>query len=207
MTQQAPSKTELLERRAERELVREGRTVLEERRDLLAQLMLEQIRRTDDLNSERDRLFDQARALVRRAILRHGLTGIQRFATDTTTVPHPGWYRENKLGVQWLAAELPQSSSAPRELPAALDVSMELTSAVAAVQALLENLLRVAQAESNLMRLTDFFRRTQRRVNALDHIILPEIDSDIKDIEDIMDEMERGDLVRSLLIKRAQNHE
>ena len=207
MTQQAPSKTELLERRAERELVREGKTVLEERRDLLAQLMLEQIALTEELNLQRDRLFDQARALVRRAILRHGLTGICRFATDSTTVPRPGWQRENKLGIQWLAAELPGLSSAPRELPTGLDVSMELTSAVAALQALLENLLRLAQAESNLVRLTDFFRRTQRRVNALDHIILPEIDSDIKDIEDIMDEMERGDLVRSLLIKRAQNRE
>ena len=51
MTQQAPSKTELLERRAERELVREGKTVLEERRDLLAQLMLEQIALTEELNS------------------------------------------------------------------------------------------------------------------------------------------------------------
>jgi V/A-type H+-transporting ATPase subunit D len=207
MTKQAPSKTELLERRAERELVREGKTVLEERRDLLAQLMLEQIAITESLYRQRDRLFDQVRGQVRRAAMRHGLTGIERHASDATTVPDPGWYRENRLGIHWLGAKLPQTPATPRVLPSGLDVSLELAAAVAALQELLDKLLRLAQAESNLSRLIDFFRRTQRRVNALDHIILPEIERDIKDIEDIMDEMERGDLVRSLLIKRAQDRD
>ena len=48
----------------------------------------------------------------------------------------------------------------------------------------------------------DVFRRTQRRVNALEHIVLPELDRSIKDMEERMDEMERDDLVRSLLVKR-----
>ena len=60
MPEGTASKTELLERRAERELVREGKTVLEERRDLLAHFMLDQIRHTEQLVKERDSMFDQA---------------------------------------------------------------------------------------------------------------------------------------------------
>jgi vacuolar-type H+-ATPase subunit D/Vma8 len=36
----------------------------------------------------------------------------------------------------------------------------------------------------------------------LEHIVLPELRQTIKEMEDRMDEMERDDLVRSLLIKR-----
>ena len=73
------------------------------------------------------------------------------------------------------------------------------------MQHLLALLLPLAAAQNNLLRLTDVFRRTQRRVNALEHIILPELDQSIKGMEDRMDEMERDDLVRSLLIKRRQS--
>jgi len=52
--------------------------------------------------------------------------------------------------------------------------------------------------------MTDAFRRTQRRVNALDHIVLPDITEAIRRMEETMDEMERDDLVRSLLIRRKQ---
>ena len=75
---------------------------------------------------------------------------------------------------------------------------------VSALQQLLIKLLELAEAENNLVRLTDAFRRTQRRVNALDHIVLPEITEAIRRMEETMDEMERDDLVRSLLIKRKQ---
>ena len=69
---------------------------------------------------------------------------------------------------------------------------------------MLHHLLALAEAQNNLLRLTDAFRRTQRRVNALDHIVLPEITEAIRVMEETMDEMERDDLVRSLLIKRQQ---
>ena len=58
-----------------------------------------------------------------------------------------------------------------------------------------------------MLRLINVFRKTQRRVNSLDHIVLPEINELIRHMEDMMDEMERDDLVRSLLIKRKQQQD
>jgi V/A-type H+-transporting ATPase subunit D len=92
----------------------------------------------------------------------------------------------------------------PRELGDGVEVSLESDMTVSAFQQLLIKLLELAEAENNLVRLTDAFRRTQRRVNALDHIVLPEITEAIRRMEETMDEMERDDLVRSLLIKRKQ---
>ena len=198
------SKTELLELRAESELVREGKTVLEERRDLLAHFMLDQIELTERLEKERDRLLEAARQNLHRAALRHGLTGLHRFGTDETNLERPQWQIENRLGTDWLVGADQLPGQAARELGDGIDVSLEMELAQANFQQLLLKLVVLAEAQNNLLRLTDAFRRTQRRVNALDHIVLPEITQAIRGIEETMDEMERDDLVRTLLIKRKQ---
>jgi len=204
MAEETSSKTELLERRAERELVREGKTVLEERRDVLAHFMLDQIRRTEQLVKERDRIFDETRQHLHRAAMRHGFCGVQHFAVTETNLPRPQWQIENRLGTNWLEGATAVPARPPRELGNGVEVSLELDLTVSAFQQLLIKLLELAEAENNLVRLTDAFRRTQRRVNALDHILLPEITDAIRRMEETMDEMERDDLVRSLLIKRKQ---
>jgi len=203
MPQQAPSKTELLELRAERELVREGKAVLEERRDLLAQLMLSQIKTLTHLSEARERGFDRARGLVQRAATRHGLLGLQTLASAGVDLPDPQWRVDNRLGIPWLASagvDAPVVGAARGGPSASLEVAM----AVSALRKLLANLLQVAEVESNLARLTEAFRRTQRRVNALDRIMLPELNTEVRAMEAIIDEMGRDDLVRALLIKRAQ---
>ena len=204
MSEGTSSKTELLERRAERELVREGKTVLEERRDLLAHFMLDQIRHTEQLAKERDRMLDEARQLLHRTAMRHGLNGMRRFAVTETNLPQPQWQIENRLGTNCLVGAAAVPARPPRELEDGVEVSLELDLTVSSFQQLLIMLLELAEAENNLLRLTDAFRRTQRRVNALDHILLPEITDAIRRMEESMDEMERDDLVRSLLIKRKQ---
>ncbi len=204
MPEGTSSKTELLERRAESELVREGKTVLEERRDLLAHFMLDQIGLTERLEQERDQLLDAARQNLHRAAMRHGLTGLRRFEADETSLGRPRWQLENRLGTAWLVGADQLPGQAPRDLGDGIDVSLEMELAQAAFQQLLQKLLVLAEAHNNLLRLTDAFRRTQRRVNALDHIVLPEITEAIRGMEETMDEMERDDLVRTLLIKRQQ---
>ena len=85
-----------------------------------------------------------------------------------------------------------------------LESSVELEAARQILKQLLASLVTLAMAQNNLTRLTEVYRRTQRRVNALEHIILPQLNQSIKNIEDRMDEMERDDLVRTLLIKRRR---
>ena len=94
-----------------------------------------------------------------------------------------------------------------KELPDSWVISLELERLLSALQDALIPLLQLASAQNNLLRLIDVFRRTQRRVNALEHIVLPELDQTIKEMEDRMDEMERDDLVRALLIKRGMQNQ
>jgi V/A-type H+-transporting ATPase subunit D len=182
----------------------EGKSVLEERRDLLAHMMLDQIRITEELFKQSDQIFTRARKQVRRAMLRHGTRGIIRFAEPGTSLPDAGWSIANRLGTLWLQKTATEASSAHRRPQGKWEISLELELAVTAVNELLRYLTDLAAAQNNLSRLVDVFRRTQRRVNALDYILLPEIDDRIRSMEEAMDEMDRDDLVRTLLIKRQQ---
>jgi V/A-type H+-transporting ATPase subunit D len=204
MTNDTASKTELLEHRAERELMREGKSVLEERRDLLAHMMLDQIRITEGLVKQSDQLFTRVREQVRRAMLRHGINGIQSFVKPGTGIPDAGWAVANRLGTPWLQHSAADAVTAHLRPTGGWEVSVELELVVAALDALLRQLADLAVAQNNLLRLVDVFRRTQRRVNALDFILLPEINHRIRNMEEAMDEMDRDDLVRTLLIKRQQ---
>jgi len=205
MATEAPSKTVLLERRGERTLVREGKSVLEDRRDLLAHMLVEQTAVCHDLLEQAQAALADARRLLRRAIMRHGDNGLIHFSPSENPMSAPDWRVENRLGARWVHSDTTPGSaeSKPGE---GVEISVELEVARRAFKLLLAVFLPLAAAENNLARLVDVFRRTQRRVNALEHIILPELNQAIKHMEDRMDEMERDDLVRSLLIKRRQQH-
>ncbi len=184
--------------------MREGKSVLEERRDLLAHMMLDQIRITEELVTQGSVLFARVREQVRRAMLRHGTGGIAKFAKPDTGIPDPKWSIANRLGTPWLERSAAKGSSVPVRPTGGWEISVELELAVVAIGALLRHLADLAVAQNNLLRLVDVFRRTQRRVNALDYILLPEINDRIHSMEEAMDEMDRDDLVRTLLIKRQQ---
>jgi len=202
MTDDASSKTQLLARRAERDLVSEGKSVLEDRRDLLAHILVEQLLHTEQLLVDIGSRMQQAGRLFRRSVLRHGVSGLVRFATAAAPSNAAQWRLENRLGTPFLQYDDQPLDPAEHEPADSWVMSLELAAVSLALRQLLPSLAKLAAAENNLLRLVDIFRRTQRRVNALEHIVLPELRQTIKDMEDRMDEMERDDLVRSLLIKR-----
>ena len=199
---EAASKTQLLERRAERTMVREGKSVLEDRRDLLAHMLVEQMAETDRLTREAARAFAWARQMLRRALMRHGLTALTLRAGEpgNPKLEAPRWELENRLGTPWLTVDMPAESDGGSSSDT--EVSVELEGTRRAYRELVAVLLELAAGENNLSRLVEVFRRTQRRVNALEYVVLPDLNRAIKEMEDRMDEMEREDLVRSLLIKR-----
>lgn len=202
MADEAPSKTQLLARRAEKDLVSEGKSVLEDRRDLLAHMLVEQMQQTEQLVADIGVELQQAGRLLRHSVLRHGVRGLSRFTDENTQPAAMQWTLENRLGVPFLHHDHEALDFEAHELPESWVMSLELTAMLLALRKLLPSLLKLAATENNLLRLVDVFRRTQRRVNALEHIVLPELNQTIKGMEDRMDEMERDDLVRSLLIKR-----
>lgn len=64
--------------------------------------------------------------------------------------------------------------------------------------------VQLAEIESNVIRLADAIKKTQKRTNALSNIMIPKFTSTIKYISDALDEKEREDFSRLKFIKKQK---
>ena len=79
--------------------------------------------------------------------------------------------------------------------------SGELDSAVNGMCELLPILIELAQTEKTVMLLSAEIERTRRRVNALEHVVIPNQQDTIKYIMSRLDENERGNISRLMKLK------
>ena len=62
----------------------------------------------------------------------------------------------------------------------------------------------VAAAGANLARLAHEYRRTERRVRALENIVLPEIHGDIEFMEEHLELVEQEEVIRVRVLRTGQ---
>jgi V/A-type H+-transporting ATPase subunit D len=79
--------------------------------------------------------------------------------------------------------------------------SAELDQAITALKEFLPRLLRMAEVEEAVRRLSKEVEKTRRRVNALEHTFIPRMVETIKYITSKLDEMERSNTSRLMKIK------
>jgi len=79
--------------------------------------------------------------------------------------------------------------------------SGELDAAVVALNGILEKMLRMAELEKTAQLLAEEIERTRRRVNALEHILMPRYLEIISSIRMRLEENERGNITRLMKVK------
>ena len=81
------------------------------------------------------------------------------------------------------------------------DTSSELDAAIATLSELTPTLLKLAELEKSAQLLADEIEKTRRRVNALEHVLIPNLEETIRYIVMKLDENERGNLTRLMKVK------
>lgn len=79
--------------------------------------------------------------------------------------------------------------------------SGELDEAVESLSKILPDLLRLAETEKSCQLLASEIEKTRRRVNALEHVMIPELQENIKYITMKLDENERSTQIRLMKVK------
>lgn len=82
-----------------------------------------------------------------------------------------------------------------------VDTSAELDAALGAFSDVLPVLVRLAEVEKSAELLADEIERTRRRVNALEYVLIPELQSAVKNISMKLSEQERSSIARLMRIK------
>lgn len=79
--------------------------------------------------------------------------------------------------------------------------SSDLDDAVKSLADILPDMLRLAEVEKSCQLMASEIEKTRRRVNALEHVIIPEAQANIKYISMKLDENERSSQIRLMKVK------
>lgn len=203
MAEFTPTRSLAIALQDERRTMREGYAFLDEKCLLLAGEMLRQVRQWQARRRAWRADWTQALAELRAAIARHGLHGLQLYPAGPLTAALVT-SRRTLLGVTMQSAPLQSAPGAPStaaaSLAAALAPSPEADACRQSFSRLLPQLIEMAALSGNLARLYAEYRRTVRRVRALQDVLLPEIERTLSEIETSLEELEQDE---AAMLRRA----
>jgi len=175
----------------ERRTMREGYAFLDEKCLLLAGEMLREVRQWQQRKRVFRAAWQRAQRALRAAIARHGLHGLQLYPAEplaANVVRQP----RTLLGVAMQSVHITATGAATVPAPAALP-SPEAEVCRKSFAALVPLLNDMASYSGNLARLYAEYRRTVRRVRALQDVLLPEVERTLADIETSLEELEQDE--------------
>jgi V/A-type H+-transporting ATPase subunit D len=205
MEQVAATRSELLARRARLELAMRGRMLLEEKRDQLmeefrkaADLVLAEVGQLEGMTADGRRALafaeaaegpEQVRAAARAADRDLALSG------RSTTI----------AGVRIAEIDFePLGRGRFERGYEGAGGSAHVDRAADEYEAVVEQLLRVAAYELRLRRLSEEIGTTNRRVNALATIVIPQLQGEVRLIQSRLEERERQEIYRLKRIKERK---
>ena len=108
---------------------------------------------------------------------------------------------KNIMNVEVPALSLKESRSAAKYPYSFVDITSEADYSVELAGKVLVKLVRLAELEKTTMMLAEEIEKSKRRVNALEYVMIPNIEETIRYITMKLDENERSGLTRLMKVK------
>jgi V/A-type H+-transporting ATPase subunit D len=190
----AISRIALLELKDEQRLVKEGYELLDEKRILLASEIRRQLERLRLWQGESRKMEDAARAALKAAVDCHGLDELSVYPSVSTADDALQLSRSQLFGLELIEAHW--QAAPARGLEQAVNPTPEARACALAYRAWLAPMVKIAACCVNLHRLVREYVRTERRARAIENVLLPEIDSSLKFIEEQLESLDQEEIAR-----------
>jgi len=194
-----PTKANLLELKEQLVIARSGYELLEEKREVLVNELLNII---DDAEAFRRQVTEELTAAIAalgEAIVKLGTEQVERAALACTTEAHITLRERSIMGVPIPLMERKLLELEPQF--GLLGTSFALDEALRRFYDALERILRLAETERAAWHLAIELKKTQRRVSALENIFIPQYEETIHYIESRLEEVERETIFQMKLLK------
>ncbi len=194
-----PTRSNLLRTKQELQFAREGYEILDQKREVLAKELVRLANDAGSLQERMDTLVASAYRALEKAMLMMGREHVEWAALAVhKTVDVDVKYR----GVMGIALPIIEASGEPPEMTYSLgDTTATLDEASTLFREVLSNLPELSRLTTSVWRLAVELRKTQRRVNALEFIFIPDYVETITYIQSSLEEREREETFRLKLLK------
>ncbi len=197
MVDDVPTKSAALALADERDMMRQGYEFLDEKRMLLASEILDQLRIYEERKTRFMESLRDARYALADAVERHGIDNLQVYPPRALEPATPERSESSFLGVPMVAYGFEPEPGEHAFPP--IDPSREADECVQAFAELLAPLAELAATSSNLHRLAEEYRRTEKRARALENVLLPEVGERLKRINEHLETFEQEEAIRARL--------
>jgi len=204
MSNVSVTRMELLARKAQIALASQGRDLLEQKRTAL----MKEFMRTADTALERSDALQVSAAHASRSLARSEAMAGAESIRSAALASRGGFMLEvTTSSVMGVRVPHIEQKSASRSLLergySIVGASIAIDETASAFEQEVEAIIQLAETELRLARLGDEIQRTSRRLNALDHFLIPRLKAERDFIQMSLDERERADHFRLKLVKRS----
>ena len=183
-----------LELKDEQRLVKEGYELLDGKRIRLVAEIRAQLVRLRRWQAEVRKAQEAARDALIAALSRHGLDALSVYPALSAGEDELEFARTRLFGLELL--EVQWHAGTPPRAERAVNPSPEARVCARNYRALLEPLMMTAVCSLNLRRLMREYVRTERRARAIENVLLPEMERNLKFIGEQLEILDQEEIAR-----------
>jgi V/A-type H+-transporting ATPase subunit D len=197
----SPTRINLIQTKKTLGLAQAGRDILERKRDILLRELRNSIYDAERTREELAEALAKAYRSLKEADMAKGSETLANVALGSSFEADFLLDYRSIMGVTVPIVEFQSESDVKPDYGFA-NTSAELDRAFKQFYSVLELIADLARAEGSTFQIANDVRRTQRRVNALNHVLIPMYSNTVKRIELVLEEKDREEFVRTKRIKR-----
>lgn len=195
-----PTRMELQRTKKRLSTASRGHKLLKDKQDEMARQFMVYIRRDRALRREIEALLGSAMEKMTLAEAQMGTAALEEALMISASAKKPACGETHIMSMK-----VPQIEAAPQSGGTIsygfAFTSEKLDAAYLAINALIPKLYELAAVEKTCDMLSDEMERTRRRVNALEYVMIPQMESTIRYITAKLEDNERSSTVRLMKIK------
>lgn len=204
-----PTKGNLLKARSVLQLSKQGYEMLDKKRNMLINEIMLLIERAEKIQSMIDRVFSDAYKALQRANVSLGINTVRQIGM---TIPEENNIKLNFRSVMGIeipiiTTEEKEKSDTPGINYSILKTNYFLDEAYINFNKVKKLILEMAEVENTIFRLAEHIKKTQKRANALQNIIIPRYTNLVNYIENFLEEKDREENARLHVIKEKKMKE
>ena len=198
-----PTRMELTRLKGRLKTATRGHKLLKDKRDELMKQFLEIVRKNRELRAKVEKGLEEANAAFTVASAIMGPEMLEQALLYPKQSVELDMKFKNVMSVNVPVYEFHTRNEDPTEVyPYGFaQTSGELDTAVDALNRVFQDMLELAEVEKTMQLLAEDIEKTRRRVNALEYVMIPEMQEKIKYITMKLDENERGNITRLMKVK------
>jgi V/A-type H+-transporting ATPase subunit D len=198
----APTRSNLLSLKDSLSFVKEGHSILDKKRELLNMELLKLVDKAEILQKKVDALITEAYHALELARLTMGREKMEWAALSVNTSREVTVVNHGMMGIPLPTIETYGSNPSLSYSMAGTSVLLDQTRE--AFEKVLAEIPELTTLQVSVSRLYRELKKTQRRVNALERIFIPNYEETIHFIEENLEEQDREEIFRLLWLKKKK---